>query len=241
MPAWATYRLSDFLLFSPRTYWRLFELYNASLWPAQLAALCVGVALAVIALHGGRRAAPAVCAMLAGCWLWVAWAFHLQRYASINWAATWFAAGFALEGLLLFGAGAFGARLRLRSAGGVRASLGVGLLVYAVLVQPCIGVLLGRPWRQSEVFALAPDPTAVATLGVLLLLHRAHDCESAAAKVAVRVLWPLPVLWCLVSGATLWTMGSAHALVLPIAALIAIVAAAWRGSGKRSGTPPHSG
>ena len=30
MSEWWTYRLTDFLLFSPRTYDRLFELYNAS-------------------------------------------------------------------------------------------------------------------------------------------------------------------------------------------------------------------
>ena len=28
-----SYRLSDFLLFSPRVYWRMFELHNAALWP----------------------------------------------------------------------------------------------------------------------------------------------------------------------------------------------------------------
>ena len=35
MTEWWTYRPSDFLLFSPRTYHRLFELYNEWLWPAQ--------------------------------------------------------------------------------------------------------------------------------------------------------------------------------------------------------------
>ena len=29
MSEWWTYRLSNFLLFSPRTYYRLFELYNS--------------------------------------------------------------------------------------------------------------------------------------------------------------------------------------------------------------------
>ena len=35
MPEWWTYSLSDFLMFSPRTYYRLFELHNAAIWPAQ--------------------------------------------------------------------------------------------------------------------------------------------------------------------------------------------------------------
>ena len=33
MSEWWTYRPSDFLLFAPRTYYRLFELYNAEIWP----------------------------------------------------------------------------------------------------------------------------------------------------------------------------------------------------------------
>ena len=45
MSEWWTYSLSDFLMFSPRTYYRLFELYNAAIWPAQLVAIALGVAI----------------------------------------------------------------------------------------------------------------------------------------------------------------------------------------------------
>jgi len=43
MSEWWTYRLSDLLLFSPRTYYRLFELYNAAIWPAQVLAVVIGL------------------------------------------------------------------------------------------------------------------------------------------------------------------------------------------------------
>jgi hypothetical protein len=36
MPEWWTYTLSDFLLFSPRAYYRLIERHNAAVWPWQL-------------------------------------------------------------------------------------------------------------------------------------------------------------------------------------------------------------
>ncbi|MDN4037293.1 hypothetical protein [Massilia sp. YIM B02443] len=36
MNEWWTYSLSDFLMFSVRSYWRLTELTNRDLWPAQL-------------------------------------------------------------------------------------------------------------------------------------------------------------------------------------------------------------
>ena len=40
MSEWWTYRPEDFLLFSPRVYWRMFELHNAALWPLQLLVAC---------------------------------------------------------------------------------------------------------------------------------------------------------------------------------------------------------
>ena len=43
MSEWWTYRLSDFLMFSPRTYHRLFELTNAEIWPLQIVTLAAGL------------------------------------------------------------------------------------------------------------------------------------------------------------------------------------------------------
>jgi len=93
---WWTYTLHDFLLFSPRTYYRLFELYNREIWPAQVLTSGAGVAILLALRRDGARAGRVIAAVLAGCWLWVAWAFHFQRYATINWAATYFAAAFAI-------------------------------------------------------------------------------------------------------------------------------------------------
>src|SRR5262249_53060993 len=55
--------------------------------------------------------------------------------------------------------------------------------------------VFGRPWPQAEIFGIAPDPTVVATLGVLIAADRTH--------------WELllvPLLWCAISGATMWAM-----------------------------------
>ena len=79
MSEWWTYRLSDFLLFSPRTWHRLFELYHAWLWPAQPLVLLLGVGLLFALWRGAPWAPRACCLALAIAWAWVAWAFHLQR------------------------------------------------------------------------------------------------------------------------------------------------------------------
>ena len=216
MAEWWSYRLSDFLLFSPRTYHRLFELYNAAIWPAQAVSVLLGLLMLVLLRRGGPVAGPSVAAVLAACWAWVAIAFHLDRYASINWGAPWLAAGFLAQAALLVWAGAIGGRLSVPPQLDAAGRAGVGIFLFALLAQPAIGLLLGRSWRQAEIFGVAPDPTAIGTLGLLLAL----------AGPARWLLMILPVLWCAVTGATLWAMSAADAWVAPAAALLAIMLAA---------------
>jgi len=207
-----SYSLRDLLLFSPRTYYRLFELYNIELWPLQLLFLALGAAILLLWRRRSELAGRALAAIIALCWLWVAWAYLSQRYASINWAANYYALAFALEAVLLLWLGVVRGRLTLAPVGSVRQRIGLGLFVFAWLCFPLIGPLLGRSWPQAEIFGMAPDPTALATLGILLLC-------------GVRPLWwlfPIPVAWCLISGATLWAMDSPDFLVAPLGALLAI-------------------
>ncbi|TMJ91515.1 MAG: hypothetical protein E6G77_26110 [Alphaproteobacteria bacterium] len=91
------------------------------------------------------------------------------------------------------------------------------IFVFALFAWPLVGRLLGRPWLQAELFGIAPDPTVVATLGVLI--------------AADRTRWELlvvPMLWCAISGATLWAMQSPDALLAPAAALLVLVLACWK-------------
>jgi hypothetical protein len=218
MSEWWTYSLSDFLMFSPRTYYRLFELYNLAVWPWHVLALGIGLAVLVLWLRGGAAwHGRAVAAILAACWLFVAWAYLFVRYDTINWAGSYFAAAFAIEALLLVFTGLVRNRLALRPPRDLAGAAGLCLFVLALFAWPLIGPLLGRPWLQAEVFGVAPDPTVVATLGVLV--------------AADRPRWELlvvPLLWCAVGGATLWTMQSPDALLMPAAALLALALAAWK-------------
>jgi hypothetical protein len=212
MSEWWTYGPRDLLLFSARTYYRLFELYNVELWPLQLLALALGAAVLALGRRGGERAGRAIAVILAVGWAWVAWGFHWQRYASINPAAGYFALAFVVEALLLLGLGGLRGRLLIAPATRLQRRAGLGLLLFALLVFPLMGPLLGRSWTQAEVFGMAPDPTALATLGVLLF-------------AGVRPVWGLfliPVAWCLVSGATLWAMESPDFAVVPLAVLLAV-------------------
>jgi len=210
---WWTYRPSSFLLFSSRTYYRLFELYNAEIWPGQVLAILMGLAILALLRKPGAWQGRTVSFLLAASWLWVAWAYHYSRYASINWVATYYAAAFELEAFLLIAVGV-GRALALRRPYRWSGWVGIGLVIFAVALQPLIGPLVGRSWSQVEIFGVAPDPTVVGTLGVLVL----------ASGWPKWLLLPVPILWCLVSGATTWVMQSPDAALMPAAVALAIVA-----------------
>ena len=204
MSEWWTYSLTNFLLFSPRTYYRLFELYNAEVWPLQLVTLALGVAIAFLVWRPRPCGGRAIAAILAALWLFVAWAYLLERYDTINWAARYFAIAFILQAALLTWTGV----IRNQFTFGARdlvAKIGLALLFYALAIHPLIAPLTGRPITQAEIFGLAPDPTAIGAIGILL----------AAERPSLHLL-AVPFLWCMLSGLTLWTMESPEAPIGPL-------------------------
>jgi hypothetical protein len=213
MTEWWTYSLRDLLLFSPQTYYRLFELHNAEWWPLPLITLALGLVLPLLLRRGSTRARQLALITLSLCWLWVAWAFHWQRYAAINLAGGYFALAFAVEALLLLRLAMTRDRFEAMPVGTLRYYIGVGILLYALLIHPLTGSLQGRSLAQAEVFGMAPDPTALATLGMLLLIVNRRFWLPAL----------IPLLWCCITGAALWAMKAPDFFVLPFLALLAIV------------------
>ena len=101
MSEWWTYRAEDFLLFSPRVYWRMFELHNAALWPLHVLTLAAGLLIILLIAWRPGTWARWLALILAIPWIFVGWSFLWNRYATINWAAAYVAPAFAVEGVLL--------------------------------------------------------------------------------------------------------------------------------------------
>jgi hypothetical protein len=218
MSEWWTYTLRDFLLFSPRTYYRLLEIYNAAIWPAQIVAIGLGLAIWALLRRVAVLRGRLIAAILAGCWLWVATAFHANRYATINWTAVYFAWGFGLEAVLLIWTGVVRGRLAFERPVDLASRAGLWIFLFALAVEPMVGLLLGRAWRQVEIFGVTPDPTAVATLGILLL-------GNGRGRWALIVV---PAIWCAISGATLLAMKAPDAWIPPLAAVLVLSLTVWQ-------------
>ncbi len=222
---WWTYRPSDFLMFAPRIYWRLFESINEAFWPWQL---LIAAAVLMWAWRGQRwwRASGVV---LSAMFVLVAWAFLHHRLAPIFWVAEFCAWAFAAQALLLIVLMASsGARSHEPSRTVMVVAMALGL--WAVVGHPLLAPIASRPWSQAEWPGLAPDPTAILAMAWLL---RMPGATTGWLRVLKRAAWVVPVAWCVFSAATLATMGEWQALVM-LAAPSLVVLAMKKG---RSGNP----
>lgn len=212
MSEWWTYRLEDFLLFSPRTYWRMLELQNAALWPLPVAMVAAGLAIVLLVRRRPDGANFWVGAVLGPIWAFVAWSFLLDRYTAINWAIAYVVPAFFLQAVLLLVAAILPRGLTFDRQDSIGRA-GLLLSLAGLLIYPCLALASGRPWTNAETFGIAPDPTAIVTLGLLL----------ASRGPLLAALLPVPLFWCLLSGLTLlamddrqaWLLFAALAFILP--------------------------
>jgi hypothetical protein len=223
MAEWWTYRLQDFLLFSPRVYWRMFELQNDMLWPLHLVTIAAGLVIVLALLRRPKQSGEWIGLLLAASWVFVGWSFLWNRYAAINWAIIYVAPAFALQAALLLIAAIVrnGLTVDRRDVFGWT---GLLLATTGLVFYPLLPPLAGRPWRSAEVFGIAPDPTVIVTLGLLL----------AARGRLLPMLLAIPLLWCLLSSLTLWAMDDRQAWLPLLVVAIVLAALGLRSVTKRS-------
>jgi hypothetical protein len=224
MSEWWTYSLSDMLLFSPRVYYRLFELHNHALWPAQLATVAAGLGMVFALARPSTLLTRITFVVLGILWIWIAWAFFGERYATINWAAPYVAPAYGLEGLMLIATGLLRNRFSFGSAAAFTRTAAIILLAAILIGYPLIAPAVGRSWSAAEVFGIAPDPTALATLAVL----------AASPRGGRLVLMVIPLLWIFISTATLWTLQTPEYWIAPLAAVLALAITCLRMEPRRS-------
>jgi len=190
----ASYRLSDFILFSETVYYRQFELYNQAVWPLHTVAILFSLLIAYALWKKPAWAGRVISGLLVVAWLWVAWDFLYQRFQQIHVVAEYYALGFALQAGLLASYGVIKNRLTRCTTSQLRIMIGAMALFVALVLYPFTPLMTGRNWLQFEMFAIAPDPTVLATLAILF------------AYKAPKVLYVVPVIWVIVSGMTLFVM-----------------------------------
>lgn len=83
--------------FTVEQFFAVFHVYNEAVWPAQLLLLALALIAIFLVFTKHPMAGPAVSAILAFLWAWIAVAYHLAFFARINPLAYGFA-GLSLIG-----------------------------------------------------------------------------------------------------------------------------------------------
>ncbi|HDZ48195.1 hypothetical protein LCGC14_0026590 [marine sediment metagenome] len=217
MNEWTSYQLQDFIPFTADVYFRLLERMGETFWPLHLLTLALGAAALLLALKHRTRLA---CLLPAPLWAFVAVAFFIQRYAELNWAGGYVGYAFIAQAVLLV-------LMALTEWGMDNAPrtthppvvIGTAITLFGLIIMPLIAPLSGGSWYQAEVFGIHADPTALTTLGLVLITLRGF-----ALWIAVII----PALWLVVSGLTLQALNAMGAAMLFAVLAIALVGVVWK-------------
>jgi hypothetical protein len=190
--------------------------YNQALWPLPPVALLLGLAAVLLTVRPVRDSNRLISGYLAAAWLWVGIVYHMLHFARLDFAAPLYGALFVLEGLLLLWLAVQG-RLAFSFHGGPIGWVGLALAMLAV-AWPLVDRLSGLSWQAERVVGLAPAPTTILTLALLLLADR-----RAPPYLAI-----IPLLWTLIAGATAWILWIPQDLALPVAGLGGFALILWK-------------
>ena len=199
--------------FTVEQFLDVFEKYNEALWPMQIVAYAVGIALVALALTKWKRASAVIFGALAVMWAGMAVGYMWIYFADINPAAKLFGAVFLAQAVLLARHGWERAgrhlrrQARLRVPGSASGSSPTRMVVY-----PLLGMALGHGYPRAPMFGLVPCPTTIFTFGMLLL----------AARPKRLLLW-LPLVWSVIGFFAALKFGIREDIGLLIAGIVTAV------------------
>jgi hypothetical protein len=214
------------LPFSHNEFVRVFRLYNEAIWPAQAVAYgLAGLAMASL-LRPGPKADRFVLGLLAAMWMWTGILYHGLFFSAINPAAIAFGFGFVIQGALLAGAALRWPHFGFAVVPRARNLAGLLFILYAMLIYPIVGALVGQSYPAVPVFGVAPCPVVIFTFGMLL-------CAERRVPAGLLVI---PGIWSLIGGSAAFLLGVPQDWLLLVSGAIAIPLIL--SDNRRSGAPP---
>lgn len=211
MNDYLSYSLQDLVLFSPDVYFRLLALYNQDVWPVQIIAFGFGLILIWQSWRREHFNDLIVVGILALGWFWCGSVFHITYYATLSWIAYYFGGVFILQGILLFAWSLRGINDHSQSKQTLTFKIGLGLLVFAVFIYPLIWFLNGQHWQTAPLFGTFPNPTVIATIGVLMILRGNSG------------LFIIPLIFLILNALTSWVVGEMDWIILAIVMLLSLI------------------
>ena len=207
--------------FSADEFFSVFARYNQAIWPLQIAAYLAGFAVVALLVRRTRVSSSVLSVILGSMWAINGIGYHWLFFSQVNPAARVFGVLFLIEAILLAASTwIFSTPISFDIKADARSAFGLALIVFALVVYPIWGQLAGHPYPATPVFGVAPCPTAIFTIGVLLLGNWR----------VTRHLLVIPGIWTAVGGSAAFLLGVPQDTGLIAAAVILLFVyfAHWR-------------
>jgi hypothetical protein len=189
----------------------VFSRYNVAVWPAQWGLAAAAVGAAVLAVRDRPNDHHVVSLILALLWLWMAAAYHLGFFVAVNPVAIAFGAAFAIQGVLFAWLAFRGPRASYRPRSPAAAVIGAVFMLYALVLYPALGYVLGHRYPAAPTFGV-PCPTTIFTLGLVVW----------ASESVPRWLLVVPLAWSAVATSAAVNLGMMEDFGLSAAAVVSV-------------------
>jgi hypothetical protein len=198
------------LPFTVEQFFETFAAYNAFIWPAQVALVVTALGAVYLAVRADAKLATIPPLLLAALWVWSGTIYHLAFFRRINPAAALFGGLFILQAALMVVATSRD-RLVLRFEPSKRGWTGALLILYAIVLYPLAGVLLGHRYPSAPTFG-APCPLTIFTLGMLMW----------SAPKRGWYVFGIPLMWSAIGMSAALTLGVWEDLGLGVAGIVTL-------------------
>jgi len=196
------------LPFTEQQFLGVFKDFNEALWPLQLVLIALALAVAFGSFSSKGVAATPVLVLLSAMWAINGVAYHIVSFRQINPPAMAFGILFLGQALLL----AFVAKQKgsVSATANGRSKLGIAFVAYALAIYPILGSVNGHGYPYMPMLGVAPCPTTIFTLGVLLMVRPNIS----------NWLFAIPLVWSLIATAAAINLGMVEDFGLTSAAVV---------------------
>ena len=150
-------------------FFQILRQYNLSVFPMQIVLNLFALSAVILALKKKKYSDKYISITLGFLWLWMGIVYHYLFFTRINPAANIFAIFFVLQGSIYIYFGGVKDKLTFGFKKDWIGAIGIVFIVYALIIYPIFGILLGHTYPDNPTFGL-PCPTTIFTFGMLLLV-----------------------------------------------------------------------
>lgn len=206
------------LPFTIEQFLEVFKNYNLSIQPIQIITYVIGIIALTITIKKTSQSDRIISVILSFYWLWMGILYHIIYFSQINKLAYAFGVLFIIQGILFIIIGIFKDRISFHFKPNIYSLVGSIFILYAMLIYPIIGYIIGHGYPNSPVFGVAPCPTTIFTFGLLLWTD----------KRVAKYLLIIPLIWSFIGFFAALKLGILEDIGLLVASLIGTIMLFYR-------------